>query len=87
MFGKTPHINSLRSSIPKLKTLMRQFSFKVRVGKTLFGKILHFEDNEGSNHLSLSIVRRWITNCYPYHFMEMKAILVSLKSARGNNIF
>ena len=49
MLGKTPHINSLRSSIIKLKDIEATVLIQGErgVGKTLFGKILHFEGQRG----------------------------------------
>ena len=49
MLGKTAHINSLRSSIIKLKDIDATVLIQGErgVGKTLFGKILHYEGQRG----------------------------------------
>jgi Nif-specific regulatory protein len=49
MLGKTPHVNSLRSSIIKLKDIDATVLIQGErgVGKTLFGKILHYEGQRG----------------------------------------
>jgi len=49
MLGKTPHLNSLRSSIIKLKDIEATVLIQGErgVGKTLFGKILHYEGQRG----------------------------------------
>ena len=79
IIGKTAHINSLRSTIIKVKDLESSVLIhgEKGVGKLSLLKFFTTKDNADSNLLNLSIALKRIKTCYPFLFGAIKTNRVS----------